>query len=305
MEQIKKLYSENRPDLSEKSIYVYLNTIKMILTKMNSNEPEIFVKDPPKVIDAIYEMYSNLNSRKNKLGVVLSYLNLINDVKSKDLYTKEIVIINDQINNQLATNKKNSKESKNWMTDSDVQTIENDLKNKLILPIKSLSDLNHYRDYVIFKLYNVLPTRNDLADSKIIYHSKNELSPENNYIILNKRDKSITYELNNYKTYNTYGKKILKIDSKLYDMLDIYKKSLDKILHTDNLLNTDTGIKMTRNRLSVYYQKLGEVVGKKITTTLNRHRAVSNVIDVEKIKNLAHTMGHSINQAVNVYAKKN
>lgn len=250
-------------------------------------------------------MYSNLNSRKNKLGVILSYLNLINDSKSKEPYNKEIVSINEQINNQLSSNKKNSKESKNWMTDSDVQTIENDLKNKLILPIKSLSDLNHYRDYVIFKLYNVLPTRNDLADSKIIYHSKTELSPEHNYIILNKKDKSINYELNNYKTYNTYGKKILKIDSKLYDMLDTYKKSLDKILHTDNLLNTDTGIKMTRNRLSVYYQKLGEVVGKKITTTLNRHRAVSNVIDVEKIKNLAHTMGHSVNQAVNVYAKKN
>ena len=83
------------------------------------------------------------------------------------------------------------------------------------------------------------------------------------------------------------------------------KKSLDKILHTDNLLNTDTGIKMTRNRLSVYYQKLGKVVGKKITTTLNRHRAVSNVMDVEKIKDLANTMGHSVVQAVNVYAKKN
>lgn len=305
MEAIQKLYSENRPDLSEKSIYVYLNTIKMILTKMNSNEPDIFVREPKKVIESIYEMYSNLNSRKNKLGIVLSYLNLINDSKSKEPYTKEIVSINEQINNQLATNKKNSKESANWLTDSDVKSIEDDLKNKLILPIKSLSDLNHYRNYVIFKLYNVLPTRNDLADSKIIYHSKNELSPEHNYIILNKKDKSINYELNNYKTYNTYGKKILKIDSKLYDMLDTYKKSLDKILHTDNLLNTDTGIKMTRNRLSVYYQKLGEVVGKKITTTLNRHRAVSNVIDVEKIKNLAHTMGHSVNQAVNVYAKKN
>jgi len=305
MEEIKKLYSENRPDLSEKSIYVYLNTIKMVLTKLKTDDPEIFVRDSKKVIDSIYEMYSNLNSRKNKLGIVLSYLNLINDSKSKEPYNKEIVSINEQINNQLSSNKKNSKESKNWMTDSDVQTIENDLKNKLILPIKSLSDLNHYRDYVIFKLYNVLPTRNDLADSKIIYHSKTELSPEHNYIILNKKDKSINYELNNYKTYNTYGKKILKIDSKLYDMLDTYKKSLDKILHTDNLLNTDTGIKMTRNRLSVYYQKLGEVVGKKITTTLNRHRAVSNVIDVEKIKNLAHTMGHSVNQAVNVYAKKN
>jgi len=305
MEQIKKLYEEHRPDLSIKSIYVYLNTIKMILTKLKANDADIFVKDPQKVIDSIYQMYSNLNSRKNKLGVILSYLNLINDVKSKDLYTKEIVSINEQINNQLATNKKNSKESANWLTDSDVKTIEDDLKNKLILPIKSLSDLNHYRDYVIFKLYNVLPTRNDLADSKIIYHSKTDLSPENNYIILNKKDKSINYELNNYKTYNTYGKKILKIDSKLYDMLDTYKKALDKILHTDNLLNTDTGIKMTRNRLSVYYQKLGEVVGKKITTTLNRHRAVSNVMDVEKIKDLAHTMGHSVNQAVNVYAKKN
>jgi hypothetical protein len=305
MEQIKKLYSENRPDLSEKSIYVYLNTIKMILTKLKTDDPEIFVKEPQKVIDSIYEMYQNLNSRKNKLGVILSYLNLINDSKSKEPYNKEIVSINEQINNQLSSNKKNSKESKNWMTDSDVQTIENDLKNKLILPIKSLSDLNHYRDYVIFKLYNVLPTRNDLADSKIIYHSKADLSPEHNYIILNKKDKSINYELNNYKTYNTYGKKILKIDSKLYDMLDTYKKALDKILHTDNLLNTDTGIKMTRNRLSVYYQKLGKVVDKKITTTLNRHRAVSNVMDVEKIKDLAHTMGHSVVQAVNVYAKKN
>ena len=68
-------------------------------------------------------------------------------------------------------------------------------------------------------------------------------------------------------------------------------------------LNNNGESKLTRNRLGVLYAGLGAVVGKKLGTTLNRHQAISDVVPLDAMKKLANKMGHSVDEAVNVYAK--
>jgi hypothetical protein len=157
-------------------------------------------------------------------------------------------------------------------------------------------------------LYEDLPTRNDLADSKIIFSSPSklkDLSDEWNYILLDKRTKKIKYLLNNYKTAKSYGQKIISLNDSLYPIMVSYKNAVDKYNGGQSwaFLNNNATEKLSRNRLGVVYKGLGEFVGKKLGTTLNRHLAVSRVVPLKAMQDFADKMGHSIPEAVGVYAK--
>jgi len=149
-----------------------------------------------------------------------------------------------------------------------------------------------------------LPSRLDFADTRLIYNTDDMDNEDDNYLVLNKKDKTVKYHLNNYKTSKVYGKKILNIDSKLYNLLIEYKKVLNKFSNSNYLFLNQTGQKMTRNYLSKIYKKIGQQnIGKKITVSGNRHKAVSDLIPIEKMRELSNRMGHDITEAVNVYSK--
>jgi len=87
-------------------------------------------------------------------------------------------------------------------------------------------------------------------------------------------------------------------------LLTEYKKVLNKFSNSNHLFLNQIGQKMTRNYLSKLYKKLGQQnIGKKITVSGNRHKAVSDLIPIEKMKELSDRMGHDISEAVNVYSK--
>jgi len=153
-----------------------------------------------------------------------------------------------------------------------------------------------------------LPTRNDLADSKIVYSTPSkfkELNDEYNYIVLEKRNKKIKYILNNYKTAKSYGQKVIPLNDELYNTMVAYKNAVDKYNGGQSwaFLNNNATEKLSRNRLGVVYKNLGDHIGKKLGTTLNRHLAVSRVVPLDKMKELSNKMGHDISEQVGVYAK--
>jgi hypothetical protein len=310
--EIYKLIENARPELSALSIKTYVNSIMKLLELTKSKSIGFLYDDPNKLINKLNEIYNNLNSKKTKLSSVIVFLKILNNKKSQKkyeeaikIYSEEIDKYNDDIKTALSTNEKNNKEATNWTSDEDVQKIKDTLKAAVPSKIRTIKDLNHYRDYVLFMFFDSLPSRADVADAKIIFKKATPLDDSYNWIVLNRKTKTTEYILNQYKTASHYGSKNIKLDDSLYPLLLDYKKNVDLFNNGEEwfLLN-DSGKKMTRNRLSVVYSKLGEIVNKKLGLSLNRHQKISNLVNIDAMQKLAHDMGNSIDQQVHVYAKK-
>ena len=308
LDEIKKRFQTKRDDLSIYTINIYISCIKKLLELMNADSVSVFLTNPDEVIKTLEKHYDNYNSRKTKLGAVLSYMNLLKKTKAlenvKSKYLTKVEEYNNAIKNKLQTHEKNDKELESIGTTEDYEKLESKLFDALPKKYNDINDYFKIRDYVIFKLYQALPSRLDFADTRLIYNTDTMDNEDDNYLVLNKKDKTVKYHLNNYKTSKVYGKKILNIDSNLYNLLIEYKKVLNKFSNSNYLFLNQTGQKMTRNYLSKIYKKIGQQnIGKKITVSGNRHKAVSDLIPIEKMRELSNRMGHDITEAVNVYSK--
>jgi hypothetical protein len=219
------------------------------------------------------------------------------------IYNEEMDEQNRIIREQLASHIKTDKQNDKWITEEENIKIKDYLKSLIPSKIQTIKDLNAYRNYIIFMLYDAMPSRLDYADTIIKYKNKNILSDEYNYILLDKKNKKVQYIMNQYKTAKTYGNKQIDINAELYDILNDYFKHLKKFNNKHYLLLDDSGNKLSRNRLSTVYKSLGEVINKPLSVSVNRHIKISNMVPIEKMKQMADNMGNSISEQVFTYAK--
>lgn len=312
---IAKLIFKEKPTLSELSIKTYANCIIKIMQFLKTTSYDDLYKDANKVVKILNEKYDKSNTIKTKLASLIVYLRCIkNDKNTKDIdtainiYSKVIDMLSNNIKTELSSSEKNTKQKENWLNDEDIKKLDENLLAKLPKDgIRTAKDLMNFRNYVLFKIYQDNPTRNELADSKIIFKpsKKSEaLNDEYNFIILDKKNKSIMYQMNQYKTSKNYGQKNVEINKELYPLFLAYKKALD-LFTNENwfLLNDNASSKMTRNRLGVVYSLLGQSINKKLGTSMNRHIQLSNLIPVKAIKDLTDKMANSPKEALEVYAK--
>jgi hypothetical protein len=314
--EIAKIIEAKKADLSKLSIKTYANAVNKVLSLINSTTlSDLYIK-APEVIKTLKDKYEKPNTIKTKIASVIVLLRCLEvPAKSKKavdtalgLYSKEIESLTGDVKKDLASGEKSDKMKTNWTSAEEVSTLKATLKALVPDEIKSSKDLAHFRDYVLYMLYDDLPTRNDIADTKIVFSSPkkhSELSDEWNYIVLDKRLKKAQYIMNNYKTAKSYGAKQIPLGAELYPILVKYKTAVDGFNGGQNwlFLNNAGTEKLSRNRLGVIYSGLGKSIGKKLSTTINRHIAVSRVIPLDKMKNLADKMGHSVQEQVDVYAK--
>lgn len=313
-ELVKVIHGE-KPTLSEMSVKTYANCIVKVMEFMKSTNLDDLYKDPHKVIKILHDKYDRPNTIKTKIASVIVYLRCIrNDKNAKDIdtaidvYSKIIDMLTNDIKMELSSSEKSAKQKENWVNDDDVKQLETNLFSLVPKDIRTAKDLIQLRNYVLFKIYQDNPTRNELADTKLIFKptKKSEpLSDEYNYLILDRKAKTITYQMNQYKTSKNYGQKNVMINKDLYPLFFAYKKAIDLFTNQNwFLLNDNASSKMTRNRLGVVYSSLGSTINKKLGTSMNRHIALSNLIPVKAIKDLTDKMANSPNEALNVYAKK-
>jgi hypothetical protein len=317
--ELSELFAKHKADLSPLSRKTYETNCKKILEVCGQpiDNLHYFHTNAPDIIDCLKNKYTSANTLKTKLASIIVCLRSMSIDASKDhkesidksiaVYTTEIVKLGDAIKADLSSGKKNEKQEENWLTEADRIKIDLTLKGLVSQNIKTPNDLIHMRNYVMYNLYQALPSRNDFADSKLIYQppkKSSDLSTDCNYVILNKREKSARYLLNVYKTAGTYGQKNIELPSYLYPMLLEYKKNKEQFSTNPSLfLNSDATEPLSRNRMSVIYSQLGKVVGKKLGTSMNRHQAISDLIPLDKMKTLADKMGNSVNEQISVYAK--
>jgi hypothetical protein len=312
---IAKLIFKEKPTLSELSIKTYANCIIKIMQFLKTTSYDDLYKDANKVIKTLNDKYDKSNTIKTKLASLIVYLRCIkNDKNTKEIdtainsYSKVIDMLSNNIKTELSSSEKNTKQKENWLNDEDIKKLDENLLAKLPKDgIRTAKDLMNFRNYVLFKIYQDNPTRNELADSKIIFKpsKKSEaLNDEYNFIILDKKAKSIMYQMNQYKTSKNYGQKNVEINRDLYPLFLAYKKAIDLFTNDDwFLLNDNASSKMTRNRLGVVYSLLGQSINKKLGTSMNRHIQLSNLIPVKAIKDLTDKMANSPKEALEVYAK--
>jgi len=300
-------------NLSKLSLKNYELNTTSILKGLNKTDASFFYLEPAQIILYLNTTYTSPNTIKTKIASVIVLLRCMDKSDKVDnainTYSDEIIKLTEKIKSELATGEKSKSQEKNWLSSEDKIKIEDHLKSKVKTTIKNPQDLLDYRNYIIWLLYKELPTRNDFAETQLIYqppvYKKVKLNENMNYIILNKKDKSIKYVLNVYKTSKVYGQKVIDLDSKLYNILNDYKNAKENISEDEALLlNSDATHALTKNRLGVIYSTFGAIVNKKTTTTLNRHQAVSDALPLKDLRKLAGRMSHSVNEALNVYAKK-
>jgi len=305
--EISEQFSKQRADLSVLSIKTYTNCLTKVLEIMKAKDVKILYDNPDIVIETMKNFYKNANTLKTKFGSILAFLSLLKSnkevIQAQTKYLTETDNLNQIIKDKLKDNLKDDKQRRNMITKEEQKQVEEHLKSELIDNPRSFDDYIKLRNYVIFKLYMAIPSRLDFADAKILYSTDNHESDEYNYIILNKKHKTSIYIMNAYKTFKSYGQKIINIDKELYDLLNDYKKIIDKFHRESYFLLNHHGRQMTRNNLSIIYKSFGNVIDKPITVSGNRHDAVSNIIPIEDMKELSNKMAHSIDEAIKVYVK--
>jgi len=306
MDLLYNIFSLNS-ELSPISIKIYSSNINKLLEICKINKLELLYTEPQKVKLCIDVNYTNPHSKKGKY---VSLIVLLKNLPKNELIDEALKIYNEEmdeqnriIREQLASHIKTDKQNDKWITEEENIKIKDYLKSLIPSKIQTIKDLNAYRNYIIFMLYDAMPSRLDYADTIIKYKNKNILSDEYNYILLDKKNKKVQYIMNQYKTAKTYGNKQIDINAELYDILNDYFKHLKKFNNKHYLLLDDSGNKLSRNRLSTVYKSLGEVINKPLSVSVNRHIKISNMVPIEKMKQMADNMGNSISEQVFTYAK--
>jgi hypothetical protein len=309
---IKKKMRELRPRISDKSIITYFTCVhnigKYLTGEQLSHKIEDFefLLDVEGVLGYFADKGFTQSTQRTKLGQIISVFeawNALNDYEFSEVQDEygevlETLIMEKQHQLETRPQQASVRQSKNWVSWTDIQKIHDGLKKKMDyfgLPKEGMDydERQLYDDYVILSLYvadeDNPPLRNDYALMRVI-DGEDEDDGEHNYLV---NDENMRFLLNDYKTKKTYGKQVIKVGEKLRPILNDY-------LHYNNtgfLINDKTGNPISANVLTQRLVKIfkGETGGKKVSTQLLRHSFITHHLPPEerKRKKLAEKMLHS------------
>ena len=251
------------------------------------------------------------------LGVRINYLNAtILILRGLDKNTDELTVYRDELLNEVPSKVDTVytlKQKVNLVSKDDILGMIKQIKKELSVKTTlfkngtaSNADKNLYQLYVIFKIYEMLPIRNEIANV-IVIKSKDynlltkEQQDNTNYLV--STPSSIAFYFNNYKTARTYGLRIVEIPKSL--KLIIQKWIRIKGDSTPNLFVQKTNNEaLTNNNLTKLLTRASmKYMGKSVSTVLLRKIFYSEKYSEMK-KELEHdagVAGHSPGMALNVY----
>jgi hypothetical protein len=267
-----------------------------------------WLKDADAIIEKM-KTIKNLNTRKNKLNALIVYANVWNlsaDIIKK--YSEEVEQLGIAINAKLQTHQKNEKQKQNWITKEELVAIANKLKENVPEKIKTYNDYERMIQYVLVLFHIHYPLRNDLSEAKIYLAANKPTLDENfNFILINKKKKMAQLVLQKYKTAKTYGVKKIDLNAEVSAALIKYYPAI-LMFSPDHFLLVKEGKNgnesVTRNYYTKFLFRIFKKTGKAVSSTMIRHSIVSDAYKIDQAEDLANVMGHSIQTAQQVYAKK-
>ena len=205
---IESIIKEERPNISENSLKVYIQNLKKLhktITKNDEIKSLDFLKDYDNVIKTLEE--KNKNTMKNYLVAVVIILQS-NTKKYNDLiekYQQKIKQLQENINDNYDENEKSDKQKDNWVDYSEILKLLRKMKKdtKPLLEKENLTNKEKdlIQQYLVHYLYSgkSFPIiRNDFAEMKIV-NEGDKLEKDKNYFVI--RKKGLPYfQLNEYKT---------------------------------------------------------------------------------------------------------
>lgn len=302
MEQI---FKKNRPNLSLSTIRTYMNILKNTSKKID--KPLNTPKDVVDNIDTIIKAYEDVDykTRKTKLAGIISFLDDKDD-KSKELEKALVnlrrVMVRDiaEYDEYVDSQKKSDAEMENWIEWDKIlekyKVLEKEVNSlwKLTKDEIQKPQYNRLKLFVLLSCLILIPPRRsqDWCDFKI----RNVREDIDNYM------KGKRFFFNSYKTVKKYGKVDVPIDTKLYNIINKWKKIND----SDWLItaNNDNTKRVSPPQIT---NMLNNFFDKKISVNMLRHSFLThmykNVPAINDMKDLAKQMSHDVSTAM-TYVKK-
>ena len=280
---IKALFKEKRPNLSDSSINTYCSTLSNLHKKIFGSK-DIDLHNFGKVDEILHYLKDiPINTRRTNLSAL--YV-ITENKKYRDAMMEDIETIKHETSNQ----NQSLKQKENSITQGELNKIYEKLKKRASLLYKSkdlnVDDLMEIQDYIILSLYILIPPRRvmDYTEFKI----KNINRETDNYM-----DKN-AFVFNQYKTAKTYGTQKVEIPKELKSIIIKWIKHNP----TDYLLFNNQKNKLIGTTLT---QRLNRIFGRNISVNAIRHSYLSEKYQssIEQNKNINEDMtqmGSSIGQ---------
>lgn len=301
-----------KPDLSEKSLKVYNNTINKILKDLDGCDDLECLKDTKKVIKYLDSKDVSFLTKRNYYNTIIVFMQAKNKPENIiKIYQDKRDKLNDEYTEFQKSGNKSEKQKKAWATLEEL----NDVKNKLRIETDKINkkdnytkkDLQTIQNYFILTFYLNTPLRNDLNNTKVIkLNQYNKLSEEekkeSNYMVYGNKN---FLSLSQYKTAKKYGLKKIDLSN---DIIKAFRLWHDKFNPNKEylLINLNTNEPMTSHQLTITLTKLfKKYLDKNISTTMLRHIVLSEKFgDVKKeMKEMSEKMGHSVATQQQIYVK--
>ena len=292
---------DSRPNLSDSSVRTYSSLLRSLYRKLDGDDipnidyREFFTtgKTPSKVLALLAPI------EPSKRKTVLSALTVLcHSGSACDKYRAQMLEDSEKAREALGSEEKNDRQKAEWMDWDQIVSIHNQLA-KETAPLfsktdPSMADFSRMQDYVLLSLYVLQPPRRseDYTLMRLRGGAKKKDDAQN--YIDGKR-----FRFNKWKTSAiSDGPQYVDISPKMSALLNKWKKVNN---YEWLLVNPRNGTSMSTSDLT---KRLNRITGKKISSNMLRHIYLSHTYDREKMEKLAQDMGHSVNEAVNVYAKK-
>jgi len=308
-----KEYLDIEKEMTDNTKRNYSSSFNSLQKLFKTNNID-YIKTPKSTIEKIEEFYPKENVISTKINTILLLFKIfyLESNKEYESYKKEfleyrkkiITIIKEGYEKHEATETQKEKA----ITEEENEKIINVLKDRIKHNTKSSMDVINIRNYLIYSFINNLHTRGEFIKSKLVlFKSKFKYDEKINYIVINKKDKTIKYVQNSYKTKKTHGQKLHDIDNDLYKwFLKLYNAYRKLELETEYAFYQDNMITpMNPDNLGKLYSKLGnDIIGHKISLQVARVQNASEDYDIiEAVKEKAEKHGHSMDTHY-IYAKK-
>lgn len=283
---------ENRPNLKASSIKTYISCLSNLVKKMDGELTIEFFNNPEPILKYLED--KTPAQRKTTLSSLFIL------TKHQD-YQKPMLEDIKTVNDDYKEQKKNIKETENWVSQEELQKIFDEHHNNAMNILKKkvwnafdISELQKFFILVFLGGFYFPPRRSqDYTELKIKNFEKNT----DNYI-----SKGFMY-FNVYKTFKTYGEQKVEIPSHIDKMIKKYIKHIENV-NEYFFFNPKTNNKFTSPNITIMINSIFE---KKVSTNLLRHMYLSEKYkDLPHIKDMEATstqMGHSVITCLEKYVK--
>lgn len=304
-----------KKDLSERTLITYqavINGIKkeLGLPRDDDSGGKWIVSNWTKILKVI-DGSSSVHTKKNRAAVLSVWCDMYD---LPDKYGEQLQMIMAELGNEVAdqysSNKMSEKQEANWMTLDEMREFVKKLEMKLPRLIDTYGEYKQLVSYLVILIHLDYPLRNDLACAKI--HLAKDMpdkqDKDTNYLSIG--DKKVTLYLNDYKTEDKYGSKIIEFNEDVSREIIQYYPVIKQLSPKGWFIRDrdDPDKCISRTTLTKWINAAFADTGKKVSTTQIRRSVISSVYkpqegEMKKKQDLAYVAGHSVNMAQTVYSK--